>query len=59
MLLRETTLMLVWFSLIYKENVLSYFLFIVVLIHTYRNQLAFLGDTYRFVQITVIIVFVI
>lgn len=51
--------MLIWFSCIYKQNILSFFLFVVLVIHTYRDKLSCIGSTFPLVRNTVLVIFLV
>lgn len=53
----EFVILLVWFSCIYKMNVLSFFLFFVLVIHTYRHK--FQINTFSYVRHTVATILII
>jgi hypothetical protein len=57
-LTRELIIMLVWFSIIYKQNILSFLLFVVLVIHTYNHLFPYI-NTFTFVRNTTLIVFIV
>lgn len=52
----ELIIMLVWFSCIYKQNIFSFFLFVVLVIHTYSYKFSI--NTFNYVRYTVATIFI-